>query len=105
MNRYAFKMQLFPGQVAEYKKRHDELWPELAELLSNYGISDYSIFLDESSHALFATFLADERFDGECLKQEPVMQRWWQFMAPLMRTHEGSNEPVSTPLQSMFYLT
>ena len=30
MERVAFKMKLKPGVVAEYKKRHDEIWPELA---------------------------------------------------------------------------
>ena len=50
----AFKMQLKPGVVAEYKKRHDELWPDLAEALRGAGIHDYSIFLDESTLSLFA---------------------------------------------------
>ncbi|HVF96868.1 MAG TPA: L-rhamnose mutarotase, partial [Flavisolibacter sp.] len=45
--RVAFKMKLFPGFEAEYKKRHDEIWPELTALLKEAGISDYSIFLDE----------------------------------------------------------
>ena len=47
MNRIAFKMKLHPGKVEEYTKRHDELWPELKELLKNSGVSDYSIFYDE----------------------------------------------------------
>jgi L-rhamnose mutarotase len=40
----AFKMQLFPGFEAEYRKRHDEIWPELVALLKEAGISEYSIF-------------------------------------------------------------
>ena len=47
-------MKLHNGQQEEYKKRHDEIWPELAELLNANGISDYSIFLDENSNDLFA---------------------------------------------------
>jgi L-rhamnose mutarotase len=46
MQRKAFKMYLLPGHSAEYKKRHDEIWPELAELLRQVGILNYSIFLD-----------------------------------------------------------
>ena len=42
-------MQLHPGFIDEYKKRHDELWPELKALLKESGISDYSIFLDPST--------------------------------------------------------
>ena len=48
MPRVGIKMQLFKGQEAEYKKRHDALWPELKELLHATGISEYSIFLDET---------------------------------------------------------
>ena len=54
MPRLAFKMQLLPGAAAEYKKRHDELWPELAAELKAAGVSDYSIFLDEETLTLFA---------------------------------------------------
>ncbi|MGZ3951605.1 MAG: L-rhamnose mutarotase, partial [Flavisolibacter sp.] len=32
MARLAFKMKMFPGKEAEYKKRHDEIWPELKHL-------------------------------------------------------------------------
>ncbi len=46
-------MQLHPGQTDEYKRRHDALWPELATLLRETGISQYSIFLDEETLTLF----------------------------------------------------
>ena len=52
MARLGFKVKLFPGMEAEYKKRHDEIWPELQELLKQSGISEYSIFLDEESNSL-----------------------------------------------------
>jgi L-rhamnose mutarotase len=50
----AFKMPLFPGFEAEYRKRHDEIWLELAAILKEVGISDYSIFLDRQTSSLFA---------------------------------------------------
>ena len=49
MTRHAFKMKLKPGFEAEYKKRHDAIWPELSQLLTAAGVSDYSIFLDEET--------------------------------------------------------
>ena len=49
MHRVAFKMKLFPGKEEEYKKRHDELWPDLEQLLKQAGISEYSIFLDATN--------------------------------------------------------
>ena len=53
MERAAFKMKLFPGKADEYKKRHDEIWPDLSALLKDAGISEYSIFLDETTNSLF----------------------------------------------------
>ena len=44
MARVGFAMQLKPGNEAEYKKRHDEVWPDLSDLLSQAGLSNYSIY-------------------------------------------------------------
>ena len=42
----AFRMNLFPGRAVEYRKRHDEIFPELKAALKDAGVSDYSIWLD-----------------------------------------------------------
>ena len=41
MERFAFKMKLKPGYKDEYKKRHNEIWPELKKLIKESGVSDY----------------------------------------------------------------
>jgi len=46
MQRNAFKMNLLPGFADEYRRRHDEIWPELSKTLRDAGVTDYSIFLD-----------------------------------------------------------
>lgn len=98
----AFRMQLKPGMVAEYKRRHDELWPELGQALRDAGIYDYSIFLDEQTLSLFAVLkLRPEHKSGE-LPQQPIMQRWWDSMAPLMEVEPG-NRPREWPLQQVFH--
>lgn len=103
MIRHAFKMKLKPGKVAEYKRRHDELWPELAAELRAAGISDYSIFLDEETHTLFAVQkLTDDNTEAQ-LCNLPIMRKWWDSMAPLMEVH-ADNSPVSTPLREVFHL-
>jgi L-rhamnose mutarotase len=103
MARRAFTMQLFDGQVAEYQRRHDTLWPELQDLLKRTGISSYSIFLDESTHILFGVMEADDLAALDRLPQEPVMQRWWAYMCDIMATNPD-NSPVSTPLREVFYM-
>lgn len=103
MARHAFGMQLKPGMVAEYRARHDAIWPELAALLRESGISDYSIFLDEATLALFAVLeLADDN-DRDALPDHPVMKRWWDHMAPLMEVEPG-NRPKEWPLTEVFHL-
>ena len=100
--RIASIMKLFPGCEAEYRRRHDELWPELAEHLSSVGISDYSIFLDTESLQLFAVFDAPESFEPSQVSNHPVMQRWWDHMADIMETQPDSNEPLQRPLTEVF---
>ena len=53
MEKYAFRMQLNPGREAEYRRRHDAIWPELVALLREAGVSDYSIHLDRETGTLF----------------------------------------------------
>jgi L-rhamnose mutarotase len=101
--KFAFRMFLNPGCVAEYKKRHDEIWPELVELLKTAGVSDYSIYLDEESHVLFAVLRRLPGHSMASLPQHPVMQRWWAHMGDLMRTHPDGN-PVAEPLPCLFHL-
>ena len=103
MPRIAFKMKLFPGKEAEYTKRHDEIWPELSELLNKSGISDYSIFLDEATLSLFGVMKVEDPRVLDKLPQQPVMQRWWQHMSDIMETNPDKS-PVSLPLKEGFYL-
>jgi len=102
MSIHAFRMQLKPGVLDEYRARHDAIWPELSALLTASGISDYSIFLDEQTLSLFAVLkLADDN-DREALPDHPVMKRWWDYMAPLMEV-EPDNRPKEWPLPLIFH--
>jgi len=103
MNRHAFKMKLKPGYAAEYKKRHDEIWPELAALLSEAGITDYSIFLDEETHTLFAFQRQAPGFDESFLPNHPIVKKWWTYMADIMDTHPD-HSPVAKDLVEVFHL-
>lgn len=102
MEKIAFKMQLKAGNVGEYKRRHDAIWPELVALLSDVGIRDYSIFLDEETGILFATLRRNKEHGMDNLPQHPVMRRWWTYMADLMDT-DVSQVPLSKPLLPIFH--
>lgn len=103
MSTHAFRMKLRPGAMQEYRRRHDEIWPELSQLLHDAGIHDYSIFLDEETLHLFAVLKLKPDNTRESLPQHPVMKRWWQHMADLMETH-ADNRPREWPLTPMFHL-
>ena len=103
MEKHAFKMQLNPDCRDEYIKRHDEIWPELSALLKEAGVSDYSIHLDAETNILFGVLWRETDHGMTSLPNHPVMQRWWAHMADIMETHP-SNEPVATPLETVFHL-
>jgi L-rhamnose mutarotase len=100
---HAIRMKLKPGHIDEYKRRHDVIWPELASLLRDSGIHDYSIFLDEETLHLFAVLKLRENHRRAALAQHPVMRRWWDYMRDLMETHPDGR-PKEWPLVTMFHL-
>lgn len=103
MQRHAFKMFLNPGMKAEYKRRHDEIWPELVTLLSTSGISNYSIHLDEETNILFGYL---ERNDGHTmadLPKHPVMKKWWDYMKDIM-AYNPDGTPVAIGLDEVFFM-
>lgn len=104
MEQIGFRMNLNEGQAAEYRTRHDEIWPELVRLLKDAGISDYSIFLDEQAKALFAVLRRTPDHTMDQLPMEPVMQKWWSYMADIMESDSDSCEPVVLPLERIFHL-
>jgi len=100
--RNAFKMKLKPGFEAEYKKRHDEIWPDLAAELTRAGISDYSIFLDAETLTLFAVQKLTDDHTAAALPKTEIVKKWWAYMADIMDTNPD-NSPVCTPLQEVFH--
>ncbi len=101
--RQAFVMQLKKGCEAEYEKRHNAIWPELKALLSESGVFDYTIFLEKESGKLFAFQKSEGAQGSQDLGTNPIVQKWWAYMADLMETNED-NSPVSIPLAEVFHM-
>jgi len=96
-------MKLKPGHEEEYRRRHDEIWPELKRELRAAGISDYSIYLHRPTGHLFAVQkLSDDDTSAE-LPKLPVVRKWWFSMADLMETHPDKS-PVCAPLEEVFHM-
>lgn len=103
MKRLAFKMHLNKGQEEEYEKRHNEIWPELKQLLKDAGVSEYSIFLDKETNTLFAFQKLRGESGSQNLGSTEIVQKWWKYMADIMETNPD-NSPVTTELEEVFYL-
>ncbi|WP_372775106.1 L-rhamnose mutarotase [Mangrovibacterium sp.] len=103
MQRLAFKMYLNEGQKEEYKRRHDEIWPELKQLLKEAGVSEYSIFLDEETNILFAFQKVSGDGGSQDLGKTEIVQKWWAYMKDVMKANPD-NSPVSVALDEVFYM-
>ena len=104
MKQIAFEMKLIVGHEAEYKKRHDAIWPELTTLLKTTGISEYAIYLNEATGSLFGVMKIEDALALDALPQQPIMQKWWAYMKDIMLTHPNDS-PISIPLTNVFYLS
>jgi L-rhamnose mutarotase len=103
MEKHAFKMTLNPGMAQEYKRRHDEIWPELVDLLHEAGVCDYSIFLDEETSTLFGVLWRSPDHEMAGLSDHAVMQKWWAYMADIMAS-DDRNRPLATDLRLVFHM-
>ncbi|MDR1718982.1 MAG: L-rhamnose mutarotase [Dysgonamonadaceae bacterium] len=103
MDRIAFKMKLKPGFKDEYIKRHNAVWPGIAELIKRSGISDYSIFLDEETNILFGIQKVEGNVSSQDLGATKIQQEWWNYMSDIMEVN-SDNSPVTVFLEEVFYL-
>ena len=104
MQRIAFIINLNPGaDPAEYKRRHDEIWPEMVAALRGAGIRNYSIFLDGSK--LFAYLEVD---DVERMKQtlagDATNARWQAYMRDMISLDADPATGFPRLLPEMFHL-
>lgn len=103
MIRKAFLMSVHPGCEAEYRRRHDELWPELAKTLKAHGASNYSIFLHPESRHLFAYVEVEDEAQWNQVADTAICREWWAHMKEIMPSNPD-NSPVSRELVSVFCL-
>ena len=100
MTQYAWILGVRPGYEEEYKRRHDEIWPEMLDELKASGIRNYSIFrlgLD-----LVGYFETDDlKATVEYLKNSEVNRKWGEYMSPIMKIEvdPSTGFPYLLPLQ------
>ncbi|WP_315110681.1 L-rhamnose mutarotase [Clostridium intestinale] len=103
MSRKSVKMKVFSGFHNEYKKRHDEIWHEMIDMLHEHGAKNYSIFLDSETNSLFAYLEIEDEERWSKTAETEICQKWWTYMKDIMETNED-NSPVSADLVEVFHL-
>ena len=84
MERYAWKAKVKDGMIEEYRRRHDEIWEELKEVLKSAGICNYSIWL--VGNDLFGYYECEKgiEFAAKIQSESPVVDRWNEYMKDVM---------------------
>lgn len=103
MIRKTFVMKLFDNCYEEYKKRHDEIWPEMLEMLKEHGASNYSIHFDPNTNYLFGYLEIEDEQRWNKSSETLVCQKWWNYMKDVMETNLDDS-PVVTNLQEVFFM-
>jgi L-rhamnose mutarotase len=83
MQRIAFTMKIKPGSEEEYRRRHQQVWPELLADLKKAGCSRYSIYM--RGLELFA-YMEVEDFQRflSAMAASSVSERWEQYMSDIL---------------------
>jgi len=81
--------------IAEYRRYHEEIWPEITESIKDSGIEDLEIYL--LGTRLFMIMEVNDSFSfadkAEADRRNPKVQEWetlmWQFQTPLPQARPG----------------
>ena len=104
MERYAWKARLKDGKREEYKRRHDEIWQEMKELLKSAGIRNYSIW--NVGDELFGYYECDKgiAYAAKVQAESPIVAKWNQYMKDVMEMDTDPETGAQPLLREMFYL-
>ncbi|MCI6450704.1 L-rhamnose mutarotase [Hungatella sp.] len=99
----SFKMHLYEGMAEEYERRHNLLWPEMKDMIHEYGGHNYSIFLDSETNVLYGYIEIEDQDKWAESADTAINRKWWDYMADIMDTNPD-NSPVSVDLKPVFHL-
>ena len=98
MHAFAETFKPTPGNYEQYKKAHDELWPELANAMAAHHVN---MVIYHYHDRLFLYATAPTREDFERSHEEPVAQKWLEYMATMMVT-DDQGKSVVEKLEQVF---
>ena len=103
MEKYAWRGKIVPGMQEEYKKRHDNIWPEMKEVLAKAGIVNYSIWMQ--GEELFGYYECEKGVDyaAKVQAESDVVKKWDEYMKDILIMEK---DPVTgaQPLLTQFQI-
>ena len=102
MEKYAWKATLVPGQIEEYIRRHDNLWPEMKEVLAAAGIVNYTIW--NVGNELFGYYECEKGVDyaARVQSQSDVVDRWNEYMKDILIMEMDPETGAQPQLKQVF---
>ena len=102
MERFAWKARVLPGKLDEYIRRHDEIWPEMTEVLNQAGVHNYTIW--NVGDELFGYYECESiAYAAKVQAESPVVDRWNAYMKDVMEMVMDPATGTSVMLRKVFY--
>lgn len=104
MERFAWKAVIKDGMIEEYKKRHDNIWPEMKQVLRAAGISNYTIW--NTGSEVFGYFECKKgvAYAEKYQAQSPVVDKWNEYMKDVMVMEMDPETGAQPKLKKVFFL-
>ena len=104
IERYAWKATVKDGQLEEYRRRHNNIWPELKALLKSAGIRNYTIW--NVGNELFGYYECEKGIDFAARTQaeSEIVDRWNEYMKDVMTMELDPETGAQPKLTQVFYL-
>lgn len=104
MEKYAWKAQIVKGKEAEYKRRHDTIWPEMVEVLKQAGICNYTIW--RNGCELFGYYECEKgiAYASKVQSESPVVAKWDAYMKDVLIMETDPETGAQPLLEKVFEL-
>ena len=104
MEKYAWVAKLKDNKKEEYIKRHNEIWPEMVEVLKSAGIKNYSIWI--SGNTIFGYYECEKgvEYAAKVQATSPVVDKWNEYMKDVMEMEMDPVTGAQPHLEQVFEL-
>jgi len=104
MERYAWRAKVLDGKLDEYVRRHKEIWPELADVLKQAGICNYTIW--NNGNDLFGYYECEKgiEYAAEVQSSSKIVDKWNEYMKSVMLMEMDPETGAQPLMKNVFYM-